>query len=132
MKLKFKQSLKMVFLFLVFLTGNSFMNYQENMSNANDSILGKWINEDKTKIIEFKKNGSKYEAYVVKSNNHDLVGKRMIYDLVFDGKKYNGKVFMPKRNKTFNCIISIKNSNVMNLTANAGYMSQSKTWTKVE
>lgn len=119
------------FLLAVFL-GNTMTNYAQTASTNADSILGKWTNADKTKIIEFLKNGNAYEAIVRKAGNSESIGKKMITDLAFNGKKYIGKVYIPKTKKKYDCSIVFLNSKTIELTAKSGFMSQSRQWTKVE
>jgi uncharacterized protein (DUF2147 family) len=97
-----------------------------------DSILGKWTNEDKSRVLEFVKNGSDYEAIIKEASDKTLVGKKQITGLKYNKGSYKGNVYIIKRGKTLPCTLTIKTNRTMQLTASAGVMSQSQTWTKLE
>lgn len=96
-----------------------------------DNILGKWTNEDKTRVLEFIKSGDNYEAIIKESQDKSLVGKKQITDLKYGNGSYKGNVYLPKRGKTFPCTLTIKSDGSLQLSAKAGFMSQSQIWTKV-
>lgn len=112
--------------------GNNTTAYAQTSSNA-DTILGKWTNEDKTRTIEFTKNGSSYEAVIKDAPDRNMIGTKQITGLQFDGRGYkNGKVYFPKKGKTFPCTVSLKADGTMELSAKAGFMSKSQIWTRVK
>jgi len=96
-----------------------------------DSILGKWTNEDKTRVLEFVKTGSNYEAVIKEALDKSLVGKKQITSLQYSYGSYKGSVYLPKRGKTLPCTLIIKSDGSLRLSANAGFMRQSQTWTRV-
>lgn len=96
-----------------------------------DSILGKWTNEDKTRVLEFVKTGSNYEAVIKEAQDKSLVGKKQITGLKYSNGSYKGSVYLPKRGKTLPCTLTIKSDGSLQLSAKAGFMSQSQTWTRV-
>lgn len=112
--------------------GNNTTAHAQTSSKA-DTILGKWTNEDKTRTIEFTKNGISYEAVIKDAPDKNLIGTKQITGLQFDGKGYkNGKVYLPKKGKTFPCTVSLKNDGTLELSAKAGFMSKSQIWTRVK
>lgn len=100
-------------------------------SNADD-ILGKWTNEDKTRVLEFVKTGSDYEAVIQEAPDKTLVGKKQITGLKHNNGSYKGSLYLPKRGKILPCTLTIKSDSSLQLSAKAGFMSQSQTWTKVK
>ncbi len=52
----------------------------------NDTILGQWTNEDNSRVLEFVKNGSEYEAIVRKAELPAYIGKKQITSLKYDKK----------------------------------------------
>lgn len=100
-------------------------------SNSDD-ILGKWTNEDKTRVLEFVKTGSDYEAVIKEAPDKTLVGKKQITGLKHNNGSYKGSLYLPKRGKILPCTLTIKSDSSLQLSAKAGFMSQSQTWTKVK
>jgi uncharacterized protein (DUF2147 family) len=96
-----------------------------------DVILGKWVNEDKTRTMEFVRNGTLYDGVIVSADNKEIVGKTVMIGLKYSGSDYQGKLFLPKRGKTFPCTAKLNDNNTMEITGNAGFASKSKTWTRV-
>ncbi len=97
-----------------------------------DNILGKWTNEDKTRVLEFAKRGNFYEAVIQEAPDKNLIGQKQITNLRYDDGVYRGNLYLPKRGKTLSCTISVKDNSKMELSAKAGMMSQSQTWTRVK
>jgi len=100
---------------------------------GNDKILGKWTNEDKTRIIEFVKSGNAYDAIVRKTEDNSIVGKKQITGLKASGSTsfVNGTVFMIKKGKTAKCSATLLGDTRLNLKASYGILSKSQTWTKI-
>ena len=96
-----------------------------------DVVLGKWTNEDKSRVVEFVKTGSGYEAVIRAAPDPALVGKKQLTGLVFGNGKYTGIVWLPKKGKSYPCVLKMKTDNTLELTANAGFMSKSQIWSKV-
>lgn len=119
-----------IFSIAIFLLAALFTTAQAQ-TNA-DSILGKWTNEDKTRVLEFVKTGSNYEAIIKEAPDKSLVGKKQITGLKYSNGSYKGSVYLPKRGKTLPCTLTIKSDGSLQLSAKAGFMSQSQTWTRVK
>jgi uncharacterized protein (DUF2147 family) len=117
------------FSFAMFLLATLFTTAQAQ-TNA-DNILGKWANEDKTRVLEFVKTGNNYEAVIKEAPDKSLVGKKQITGLQYSNGAYKGNVYLPKRGKTLPCTLTIKSDGSLQLSAKAGFMSQSQTWTRV-
>lgn len=121
--------LRIIRLFMIplLLTGAA---YAQTATTA-DGIVGKWTNEDKTRILEFVKNGTTYEAVIVQAPDQQMVGKKQITGLQYANGSYTGSVYLPKKNKTLPCTIKLKNATTLELSAKAGFMSKTQTWTRI-
>lgn len=114
---------------LAFLFISGLFATADAQTNA-DSILGKWTNADKTRVLEFVKNGNGYDAIIKEAPDKSLVGVRQITGLKYSNGYYKGSVYLPKRGKTLPCTLTIKSDGTLQLTAKSGFMSQSQTWTR--
>jgi len=97
-----------------------------------ESILGKWTNEEKTRVLEFSKKGNSYEAVIVQANDEQMVGKKQVTDLQFKNGMYHGTLFLPKRQQSYPCTIKLISTDVMEITASAGMMRKSQKWLRVK
>lgn len=96
-----------------------------------DSILGRWTDEDRTRVLEFQKVGDYYEAIIKDAPDKTLIGQKRIVDLKYSGGAYNGLVYLPNRGRTLRCKLTIDSEGHLRLTAKSGFMSQSQTWSRV-
>lgn len=119
---------KLLFLFVSALLYSG-INAQESI----DKILGTWVNEDRTRIIEFVKNGSSYDAIIRKADDPKLVGKKQITGLKKSGNTSfkNGVVHLIKQGKTAKCSARLVNENRLELNASYGMMSKTQIWTRL-
>lgn len=97
-----------------------------------DTILGKWTNDDKTRVIEFVKSGSSYDAIIKEAPDKSIIGKNQLTGLVYKNGSYSGKVYLPKKGKSFPCTVKLNSNGSLELSAKAGFMSKSQTWTRVK
>lgn len=97
-----------------------------------DEILGKWTNQDQTRIIEFVKNGSTYDAVVRKAENTEVVDKKQITGLTANGKKNykNGVIHILQKGKTVNCKAELIDEDKLEIKASKGMISKSQVWTR--
>lgn len=95
-----------------------------------DKILGKWTNEDKTRVLEFVKNGSTYEAVIRSAEDKSLVGKKQITGLKVNGSNTykDGTVFLFKKNSSAKCSITFVDTNKITIKATKGLYSKSQAW----
>ncbi|HTN45817.1 MAG TPA: DUF2147 domain-containing protein [Flavipsychrobacter sp.] len=121
----------MKFLSLVALLVSALFVPAKAQSGA-DTILGKWTNEDKTRVIEFIKSGSVYNAVIRKAPDQSVVGKNQLANLSYRDGNYNGNVLLPKKGKSYPCTLRMKDDGTMEMTAKAGFMTKSQVWTKVK
>lgn len=101
---------------------------------VNDKILGRWINEDQTRVIEFVRNGNNYDAIIRKADDKSLIGKKQITGLQSSGVTsfINGTIHIIKKGKTAKCTATLSADGKLYIEASYGMMSRSQTWTRVE
>lgn len=121
----------MKFLSMLMLLVAAMFTTAHAQTNA-DAILGKWTNEDKTRVIEFVKIDSVYEAIIKEASDKTLVEKKQITGLQYAKNGYNGKVFLPKKGKSFPCTVKLNSNGSLELSAKAGFISKSQIWTRVK
>lgn len=114
---------------LLLLTG--FIQEGKAQTANADTLLGKWTNEDRTRIIEFVKNGNVYEAIIRQAPDQDLIGQKQITKLLFNNGLYKGEVYLPKRGKNLPCTLRITSTGNLELAAKAGFVSRSQVWSRV-
>lgn len=122
------KTMKFLLILLILSASPATEAYAQN--NA-DAILGKWTNDDKTRIIEFVKEGSSYHAIIRKAPDPDLLGKNQLTQLVFRQDTYNGRLWLPKKGKSYPCSLQINTHGSLEITAKAGFMSKTQAWTKL-
>ncbi|WP_344822360.1 DUF2147 domain-containing protein [Rurimicrobium arvi] len=115
---------------LLFIT-SLFVTAAKAQTNG-EAILGKWANEDRTRVIEFVKTGDGYEAIIKEATDRNLIGQKQITGLQYNNNVYSGTLRLPKKRKTFPCTANIEANGELELSAKAGFMSKSQTWTKVK
>lgn len=99
----------------------------------NDPILGKWTNEDKSRVLEFIKSGSGYEAVIIKAEDQSLIGKKQITSLRLSNEKgfyEDGVLHIFQKNKTAFCSVKILDSESIELKATIGMFSKKQKWSK--
>lgn len=118
---------------IFFILAQSF-SLMVSAQTAGDRILGQWTNESKTRIIEFVKNGSVYEAIIRKAEDKSLIGKKQITGLksAGNGKYKDGVIHVYQRNTTASCTVKLPGETKLEITGKVGLMSKSQTWTKVK
>lgn len=100
---------------------------------SEDKILGKWTNEDKTRVIEFVKNGTSYDAIIRKAENGGVIEKKQISGLKPSGENnyVNGTVYIIKKSRTASCSAQITKDDLLNIKASYGMMSKTQVWTRL-
>lgn len=122
-------------LFVVFFLGyaiNSKALTFLTVKTGGDAILGKWTNEDKTRTIEFVKKGTGYDGIVRDADKKEFIGKAILTNFQFNGTHYTGQVYLPKREKSYPCTVTLLGTDKMTLTAKIGFISQTKTWLRLK
>ncbi len=114
-----------------------------------DAILGEWMNAEKdASFLIFKKN-SNYFGKVTwgtgddskdsknpdpKLRQRDLIGLVILTDFEFKGDNvwHNGRIYDPKDGKTYDCKLTLKNSNTLEVRGYVGFTMFGRTdiWTR--
>ncbi|HLO89759.1 MAG TPA: DUF2147 domain-containing protein [Lentimicrobium sp.] len=125
-----------------------------NAPVISNDITGYWLTAQKATIVQFYKDGEKFNGKGVWSKQRDKNGrplkdinnpdksKRSRYlegvDLI-TGLTYNpktdtyegGRIYQPNTGKTFNCKVKLdKSKNTMQVTGGVGFISKTLTWTR--
>lgn len=95
-------------------------------------ILGRWANEDRTRVLEFVAAGNGYEAIIRKAPDQDKLGKKQITGIIYQDGSYKGSLHLPKRGKVMPCTLFINEEGQLLLTAKSGFLSQKQVWSKLE
>lgn len=129
-KLKEDRKMKKMILFIVscLATINMFGFTQ------NDRILGKWINENQTRIIEFVKTNHGYDAYIKYAENKSLNGHIQIEGLRPSSPNLflDGTVFLFSRNKKIKCQAHLEGDKRLYITGKYGFVSKTQLWKKYQ
>jgi uncharacterized protein (DUF2147 family) len=130
---------------LVFFTGIS-------AEPVNDSIIGKWLLDDKTAIFDFYRIGNEYYARLVPLAEPDMAdtnnpvdslkrrkldGVTLVYGLSYEAKKNRwegGRVYNPENGKTYFCHCKLTSEGTQLIFT--GYLGvdilgQNRIWTRV-
>ncbi|WP_312901914.1 DUF2147 domain-containing protein [Chryseobacterium taichungense] len=100
---------------------------------SQDKLIGKWTNEEKTRVIEFVKNGNYYDAIIRKAEDNNVIGKKQISGLkpAGNGNYTNGTVYIIKKGKTASCSAQITKDDLLNIKASYGMMSKTQVWKRL-
>ena len=98
--------------------------------SLNDKISGKWVNDDQSRVIEFVRNGSVYDAIIIKAEDSTIIGKKQITGLVFTGKDtfQKGVLHIILKNMTVNCKVRIIGDSELEIIVSKGFISKSQIW----
>jgi hypothetical protein len=104
--------------------------------NNGDQILGKWVNETKTRTVEVFKNNGKYSAKIIDSINKKEEGKLIVWGLQYqpaDKEWSNGEVQLPDMTHSASCYAVLKGKKII-ITGFHGlrYFGNSETYNRKE
>ncbi len=101
--------------------------------NSSAKILGKWTNDDQTRVWEIIQEGENLEAIVIKSDAPEYIGKKQITGLTFQkADTYSkGEIHIFQKDETLDCSIKLLNKTQLEITVKKGLFSQSNIWTRV-
>lgn len=105
---------------------------QAQSNETIDPLLGKWTNEDKSRVIEFRKAGDKFEGIIISAADASIIGKRQFTEVGLKNGQYGGTLHLPRKNRRFSCTIKILNNGSLEITAQAGFSSRSQIWARVD
>lgn len=100
---------------------------------ASDAIIGKWQNPDGTRHMEIYKNGDKYFGKIIwlKSDDGSVrMGDIVLKNLSFTKNQWKGIALV--KGKELDCSIAMPNTNTMSIKGKMGFISTTKTWTRVQ
>ena len=118
---------------LIFIVLSVFIGMSTYAQENSEKILGKWTNEDQTRVIEFVKNGDEFEAIVRQAENPEGIGRKPITSLKYhkENTYKGGTVHIFARNTTAKCSAKIINKNELEIKAEFGIISRTNTWRRI-
>jgi len=99
-----------------------------------DKIIGRYMNEEKTRKIEVYKDGTFYWGKLVWINEPSAkveTGTVVLKKIKYTGKDWTGYIYLPTKNKTLDGTFTLDKNNNLQITANAGFMSKTKIWKRI-
>lgn len=124
-----------------------------------DAIVGKWLSSKKRNQVQIYKQGNKYYGKLVwmleptdpvdkkpkvdKENpdetlrNRPLMNLILVTNLVYKGHNTwgDGEIYNPEDGKTYNCEVSMKDANSIDLRGyvmGISFLGKTRTWTRVK
>lgn len=97
-----------------------------------DDIVGEWMDDEKSKRIKITKSGTVYEGTITNAAKTELIGKKIITNMVYADGTYTGKIYLPKRDTYLDCTATMKDKNTLVLKGSAGFVSKETTWTRLK
>jgi uncharacterized protein (DUF2147 family) len=120
-----------------------------------DAIIGKWLSSDKDAIIQIYERDSKYFGKIIwlkdplndngkpqtdvnnpdpKLRNRQIMGLVILRDLVYDKDNLwsNGMIYDPDSGDDYNCKMSLKDNNTLELRGYVGFplFGRTEVWTR--
>lgn len=122
-----------------------------NAQTDQDAIIGEWINDKKDGKFEIYKQDNKYYGKILWGKGGDtkdvknpddslkdreLVGLTILKNFTYDGKGTwkDGTIYDPREGKTYDCKITIKNNNQINVRGfiGIGLFGRTEIWTRIK
>lgn len=102
--------------------------------SPNDRILGKWINLNRTWILEFVKTDNRYDAYIRHAEDKSLNGHLQIQGLrpVSPNLFLDGTAYLFSRNKKIKCKAHLEGDKRLYITGEYGFVSKTQLWEKYQ
>ncbi len=118
-----------------------------------DDIVGVWLTDNDESKVQIYKEGNAYFGKIIwlkepndknghpkKDKNNPDASKRsnpaigifILKNVQYKNGKWEGTIYGPKRGKEADCVLQLKGNDVLEGTAFYGFMSGSKTWTRVK
>lgn len=122
--------MRLLFTMLMFVVTTATTHAQ----HAGDKILGRYQNDENTRKIEVYKVDAFYWGKLVWINEPDAkveTGTVVLKKIKYTGKDWTGYIYLPARNKTLDGTFTLDKNNNLQITANAGFMSKTKIWKRI-
>lgn len=99
-----------------------------------DAILGTWLTAEKGAKVEVYKQGDRYFGKLLNAGAGDKAPADTILlkNLSYDSGLWSGQIYAPKRGKDYPVTIKLADPETLELNVQAGMMSRSLKWKKVE
>ncbi len=120
-----------------------------NFLFCQNTIIGKWQNENKTITVQVYENGGKYFGKIIalkdgqnkkdknnpnlKKRKNNLIGLEVLRNLEFKNNEWiNGSVYNPTNGETYECKLWLKNYNTLMGRGYYGIVYKTQEWTRVK
>lgn len=130
-----------------------------SVSDDPEAILGRWLSSKKRNQVQIYKQGTKYYGKLVwmlepndpvtnkpkvdrqnpdeKLRNRPLMNAVLVTNLTYKGNNIwgDGEIYNPEDGKTYNCQVSLKDPNSIDLRGyvmGLSFLGKSRTWTRVK
>ena len=99
---------------------------------AGSSVEGRWLTDKKDATVEVKiEKGVLRGKLVAAKNPKAPLGLLILRDFKAKGDSWEGKIFVPKRSKTFDASISLKGAR-LKIEVSAGLFGKTIYWTRAK
>lgn len=120
----------MVFLLIA---GFLLLNSTASLAQTADAIIGKWQNPDGNRQMEIYKSGNAYFGKIswVKTNDGKAkVGDVVLENMTYSSGKWQGTI--KAMSNEIECTVTMSGNNIINIKGKKGFMSKTKTWTRIK
>jgi len=127
---------RVIFLAVLFLSFfiNHTMLHANGVKDQEGKLIGKWYAEDleQSVISIVKKSDGTLEGTIVESADSKFIGKRVLYDLKYEGddQAFKGRLYSPKRNMEIDCTITFESSEKLKIVGKKLFMTRTFYWDK--
>jgi len=97
-----------------------------------DGIIGVFTNPDGDRKMEIYKNNGQYFGKTMGAANAEVkAGTIVLKDFIYANRKWEGKIYVPEKNKEFNATLELTNPQTLKIKVKVGIISKTKIWTRV-
>jgi len=144
-----KYIIAILLLLLLVLLGIGKTQAQNESKGKADAVLGEWINAEKDATFLIYKKNDKYFGKITwgtggdtkdsknpdpSLRSRDLVGLTILNNFEWGGSNVweNGRIYDPKDGKTYDCKMTLKNPNTLEVRGYVGFslFGRTETWTR--
>lgn len=96
--------------------------------HAQESILGTWLTGEDNDKVEIAQSGDDVTGKLIASDNPKAtIGMEILTGLKLDDGKWTGKLYAPRKHKTFDATF-VRTGSTLSIDVSAGMMSKKLTW----
>lgn len=109
------------------------LNTTTGLAQTADAIIGKWQNPDGNRQMEIYKSGTAYFGKITWLKTND--GKAKVGDIVLENMTYSSGKWqgtIKVMSNEIECTVTMSGNNIINIKGKKGFMSKTKTWTRIK